>query len=193
MNIISIQAEIEGLEKRKVELQERLDRKMEEFIDQLPLIAEPWIKTEVRRLIEENPKQAQEMGTKQLSELKQKMNSLISQLPELSNMFKAVRKNKPQRIGWFLQKGAGPDFASCIREVVTNHLCALLNEFGLPKEELGRFPTIIGKFRYRGIEIVAVNEYEDIEKKCENLYLEMRNKRMELEKAKAIELWDAAR
>jgi len=182
-------------------LQNQLSKKIEEYFHQLPSLAEPWIKMETRRRIENNSELAQELGSERLGELKRKMNSLINQLPEICDKIKQNRIDLPHRKE--KDRGKIPRresyFASCFRDTIS-HLGSLLNAFGLIEEKNGNFPSWKehnGEFVYQlspsfdGGAIKPVNEYNEILKKYENILSVLEIKRKELEKTRAGELWDS--
>lgn len=208
MNSKSKRAELEELEKRKNELHKQLDQKLQDFIDQLPSLAETWIKSETRRKIEDNPEHVLELGTERMGELKQKMNALIEQLPSICDTIndnkdkwphrKKQAKTQPSMIG--SEIGKESFFPSCFR-VVISHLGAVLGEFGLVTEQADKYNTwekvADGKYRYQinpgfdGRDVPAVNEYNEIMKEYEVIAPEINIKLEELEKSKAGELWDS--
>ncbi len=199
----SIIGELTDLERQRDILNNQLDKKIGEFVDQLPSVAGQWIENETRRRIEDNPEHSQTMGAKRLSELKKKMKSLIDQLPEIckgeaSNKdawpHHATEEDHPSNQ---VKEGY---FNSVFRGVI-NNLGAILDEYGLIVEKAGHYPSwkkeFNGKYRYQinpmldTTKVPAIQEYIVIKKEHDKLNSMIIKKRKELEKEKASELWDS--
>ena len=208
MDSKAIQAKLNELEKREVELQLQLDQTICEFIDQLPLLTETWIKKETRRKIESNAKRTLELGAEGMAELKKKMNALIEQLPSIcDNTVNSKKEEWPHHIkkdnnsnSYVGGSSQESFFPSCFRDVISN-LGAVLGEFGLTAEVSGHSSSWEklrdGTYCYKinpGFDdrnVSSVEKYNEIMQEHHQLTISAFSTSSELEKAKAGELWDS--
>lgn len=194
MDIKSLEKELEGLEKQKKELENRLDNKILEFFEQLRSPADSWIRDHIKRKIQGNPKHALELGTEGLGKLRQKMDLLLGQLPEIIDKIKDDKKEWPHKREYSYAAGE-PFFTKCFRAVIGN-VGVLINEFGFSE---GDWRKENGQYRYQynpGFEenkVRAIDEYKEIKKTYDSISLQVHTKNMELTKAKADELWDSTK
>jgi hypothetical protein len=84
MNSQEIQAEIPPLEKRRDALKERLDQLIKQFQDELPTVAEPWIRREVESSVAAHPDAVVALGPAGVKSFKEKVNLVIAGLPALT-------------------------------------------------------------------------------------------------------------
>jgi hypothetical protein len=202
----SIAAEIQQLEEQLAPLQVQLDAEMRAFASALPPSAAKWIEAEVRRRIEEHADHINQMGIDATRQLKADVNSLIERLPELCE--KAIQHEKK----WPHNDLAEPEpsartpsggafFDGAFRSVI-NHLGEVLGKYGLVSGRPGYSSSWErvegGQFRYThspGFDsrtIPAAVEYGKHLSGQAALRKQLKEKRDELSKAKARELWDSA-
>jgi hypothetical protein len=197
--------EISALEEQRVTLATQLDALIHTFQKQLPSIAEPWIRREVERRIEDHPDQVEELGIEKLGILKKKVNSLISELPEIVERETSDKQDWPhyraKDTSGYGQNKNEPFFNKAFRNVI-GHVGAILDEFGLLTEPKGHVPnwekTANDKFRFainpgfESLSIQSVKEFINLEKEYETLVTKLNEKKAEFAKAKAKELWESA-
>jgi hypothetical protein len=198
-----IAVEITALEEQRATLAKRLDTLIHAFQKQLPSIAEVWIRREVEHRIENHPDRVEELGIDKLKILKDSMNSLISELPEIVERETSDKQDWPhyrtQDTGYGQNKNE-PFFNKAFRNVIS-YVGAILDEFGLLTEPRGYASswkkTSEGKFRYAinpGFEYLSiqpVKEFIKVEKEYKTLVTKLNEKKEELHKAKAKELWES--
>ena len=197
--------EITALERQRATLATQLDVLIHAFQKQLPSIAEPWIRRQVERRIEDHPDRVEELGIEKLKILKNRMNSLISELPEIVKRETSDKQDWPhyraKDTSGYGQNRNEPFFNKAFRNVIS-HVGAVLDEFGLLTEPKGYVPswkkTSNGKFRFainpgfESLSIQPVEEFIKLEKEYETLVTKLNGKKEELAKAKAKELWESA-
>jgi hypothetical protein len=196
--------EITALEEQRATLATQLDALIHAFQKQLPSVAEPWIRREVERRIEDHPDRVEELGIEKLKILKNRMNSLISELPEIVEKETSDKQDWPhyraKDTSGYKQNKNEPFFNKAFRNVIS-HIGTILDEFGLLTEPKGHVPnwkqTANGKFRFainpgfESLSIQPVKKFVNLEKEYETLITKLNEKKAELAKAKAKELWES--
>jgi len=205
MKSTDIAAEVASLQGQRDALKKRLDTLVRRFQDDFPSAAEPWIRREVERCIENHPDSVEALGVERLRALKSKVNTLIASLPEIVKRETSDEKywphyRAPETSGYGRDKDE-PFFNEAFRNVIGN-LGAILDEFGLLTEPKGYVPswekTDTDKFRFAinpgldALSTIDLNEFGQVYKEYRALADKLENKQKELAKAKARELWESA-
>lgn len=200
-----LSVEITALEEQRATLATQLDALIREFQGQLPPIAERWIRREVERRIEDHPDRIVELGVDKLKIFKNKMNSLIDELPEIVERETSDKQDWPhyraKDTTGYGQNKDEPFFNKAFRKVIS-HVGAILDEFGLLTEPKGHVPswkkTADGKFRFsvnpgfESLAIAPVKEFSKVQEEYATLVEQLNAKQEEFAKAKARELWERA-
>jgi len=205
MKSTDIAAEVSSLQPQHDALTKRLDAFVQRFQDELPSLAEPWMRREVARRIEDHPETVEALSVEKLKTLKGKVNALMVVLPEIVKQETSDKKNwphyrTPETTGYGRDKDE-PFFNKAFRNVIS-YLGAILDEFGLLAEPKGYVPSWEkigpGKFRFAinpGFEVLStatLNEFDQVYKEYRLLAEKLDNKQKELAKAKAREMWESA-
>jgi hypothetical protein len=200
-----ITAQISALEKQLEVEADKLDAIVEKFRGELGPLAEIWMRKQVEAAVADQPAKIQALGIEKVKALKQKVNDLIAKLPEIAKQETSDKTYWPHRGGKTDDSSTLGEafFDSSFRKVIS-HLGGVLSEFGLIEHRTGQPYQIWnyvspGKFRYginpglRDQNRPTVTEYFNVKGKgYTRLVGEIQSAKIDLEKAKARELWESA-
>lgn len=200
----SLERHISRLEAELAPITAKLDSHTQQFTAELATAAETWIRKELARQIDSHAEKISANGVEPLRQIKEDLAILIDGLPRASEAAVGGQGQWPHR----RQPNSSPtdprpgDFFESSFRTVVNELGALLNRHGLLTTPIGRGSsweqTGGGGFRYvynTGFDkrafpsLVAYDQTLISQKK---LTEERQEKRVELTKARARELWDKA-
>lgn len=200
-----IQKELAALTQEMDLLREKLSLLVARFQDDVLPVAGSWIKREVERQIEDHPDIIDSIGIEKLKLLKNKLNVLISALPDIARQELANTSdwphNQKSESNDYRKDTSAPFFEKAFRKII-NHLGTLLDEYGLLKEPRGRIASweksnedgihyaINPGFNDKSMPVVA--EYQVLFKEFTTLKSNIESKERDLAKAKARELWESA-
>lgn len=200
-----ITRELEQLEKQRQSVATKLDEVVEKFRDELPKLAEPWIRKEMEGRISRYPDVVQKLGKEKLSVLKTKFNKLISELPAIAKNETKDKNDwphyrKPGTTGYGEGKNE-PFFEKAFRNVVS-YIGPLLQEHNLLNEPSGYGQSWQhvggGRVRYaintgfQDMNVESRKEYYTISRDYDDIIQKMDARKLALSHAKAQELWEAA-
>lgn len=202
-----VESEIQQIEQQIAPISSHLDAKIKAFADALPPAVAAWMNSEVKALIENNAKEVTDAGIESIRELKSELARLLDILPEVCREAVSNENEWPHRqaVGTASStygRPREPYFTDVFRTAISE-LGPLLKKHGLLKDRPGyahpaweELPG--GKFRYSinpGFEdrdFPAVLEYTHLLREHKALVEELERKRVELSKARVLELWDEA-
>ncbi len=207
----SIEVEIQQLETQLSPISSKLDSKIREFAAALPRNVAYWMRTETKHRIEENAEKVTAAGVESLRQLKSDLAGLISQLPELCVKAIGNESQWPHHRAPFGMRDSSVHvtdyesyfYFSTVFCTSINHLGVLLHKYGLLNRGVGSrsawralgnntFRYYCNKSGFDGQEYPAVVEFKDLMKEHESIAEKLEQKRAELIKAKATELWNDA-
>lgn len=205
MSRTEIEAQLAEAEERFSALNQRLDEIIESYRNQLPGLAEPWIRAEVERRITDNAEKVEALGLERLKNLKSGLADLISRLPQIARVETEDRSDWPH---YRVQTQSANDrteneafFDKAFRSVIS-HAGALLHQFGLiavPKgyvqvwEDRGN-----GKYRYginpgfMDLTVPSRDSFHEALREWKPLKRQVDQLRQQLAQTRAKELWDSA-
>lgn len=203
----AIEAQIYNIEATVEPSLTTLNAKVQEFTTELPAVVATWMKEEIKRQIGYHADQINEAGVEAVRNLKNDLDQLISQLPDIC----ATVVGKPEE--WPHNKSTNNTdtyrntnsreeyFAAAFRRAI-NPLGAILKKYDLIKGPKGYVPSWEsvqgGSFRFAinpGFDtrkFPSLMEYNTLLKEHQSRQKELDLLRQKLAKAKASELWDAA-
>lgn len=197
-----IETQINVLENKLTPLEGLAKEKLQQFTRQLPPHVITWMEKETQRRIEENPEQVTNIGIDNLSALKQELIDLHSRVPDLcvQALEKHLERKNTRRVSATTHKSRSESFfASIFREAIS-HLGTILDKYDLLQSSDGKLNSwekIGGQVQYKinpGFDernFVCIAEYKDLRAQQSEISTKLENKRIELSKAKARELWDS--
>lgn len=200
-----IQVEISKIEAAIEAVNAELDRLYAEFGKALPTTVEAWMKSEIQRRIEDNAEAVNSRGIDVLRLVKADLSALISDLPRLCELALGSSDKWPHRQSSKPSVGPGSNIgeqhpAATFRRAI-NHLGELLDKHALIAEKPGYSPSWKregGSIRYAinpGFDerqYPALMQYQDKRKALTAQNKLLDEKRGELAKAQARELWNEA-
>jgi hypothetical protein len=205
MKSTDIEVEVSSLQQHGDALRNQLNVLIQRFQNELPSLAEPWIRREVIRRIEDHPETVAALGAEKLKSLKGKVNSLIESLPDIvkketSDSEDWPHNRAPESSGYGRSENE-PFFNKAFRNVISN-MGVVLDEFGLLTEPKGYVSswerTGAGGFRFAinpGLDFLSIPiliEFGQLYKQYRVVAENLEKKQKELAKAKAREMWESA-
>lgn len=204
MNSAELEAQLSEVESKLATEHQKLDAIVEEFRNELPSLAEPWMRKELEGRISDNAQKIQAMGVERLKELKAKLSNLFSDLTRIAREETADRKDWPHyrpEMEPGNQRGENEHFFDKAFRNVISHLGGLLNQYGLLEIPKGYVSTWEsrggGKFRYAvnpgfmDMKVVSRQKFTDACGPEKELKRQLLRLRQELAQVKAKELWDS--
>lgn len=200
-----LQAEIDSLEASLEPANTELDHLYGEFGKALPADVEQWMKSHVKRRVEENSGKINAGGVEPLRQIKAEFAALIQRLPQLCDAALGERDQWPHRKkssnpGQYESRSGETYSAACFRRSI-NHLGTLLAKHGLVGDKtgyVGEWEVAGGHYRYAinpGFDerrFPVLKEYQEKRVAQATKHKELEAKIEEHSKAKARELWDDA-
>lgn len=202
----SIEAEIQQLEANIALVFSQLDVKIQEFSIELPPAVEAWMNDEVKRKIVSNAETVNKNGTDSMRDLKAELAILIAQIPQICVSAISQQEKWPHRVAAgetpFKRSNAGESYFTEVFRTAISPLGSLLSKYDLLKEKSGYAASwkrvSVGIFQYAfnpGFEernFSVISEYKELHKWQRSHAAKLKSRYLELEKAKAQELWDNA-
>lgn len=203
---MEIEAEIQSLEQELQPLDIELEGKIRKFAaEALPAAAASWMDGEGKHRIESNAARIHEIGAEKLGQLKSELSELKGRLPAYAADAISDERIWPHREKLYPNSlsfsSSRTDYFHDIFRSVINNLGALLAKHDLLKEPAGYVSSWkrVGAngFQYAinpGFDprnFPVLTEYDGIRKTQRKKAGELAQKREQLVKAKAAELWDS--
>ena len=198
-----IQKQISALEPQLEEKRAELDALVEEFRAELPHFAQPWMQKYLDQAIENHSKEIELFSIEKVRALKDEARALFSRLPEIAleetkhqGAWPHNRAPEEPRYG---QEKDEHFFNKTFRSVIS-YIAPVLDRFELltvPKGHISDWKRV-GENRFSYAynpmfpEIPSATHHREVFAVWTRIKGEIDEKREELSKAKAKELWDAA-
>ncbi|MBS3021415.1 hypothetical protein DJFAAGMI_04187 [Comamonas sp. PE63] len=203
-----IQSEISNLESKLAPIHVELDELFERFASEMVPDVTRWMNGNVRRCIEHNAEKVNTEGIDSLRKLKDDFASLIAQLPDICR--KAIgnpdqwphRENSDPHATTYSSKDVTEPYTASSYRRAINPLGSVLAKHGFLNQRPGKIAewesdgtngykySINPSFESR--RFPSLLEYSSKRSESNKIKNEIAAKTVELEKAKALELWDSA-
>jgi hypothetical protein len=204
MKSADIEADVSSLELQRDSLRDRLNLLVQQFQNELPSVAESWIRRELESQIEDHQDTVVALGIEKLRSLKGRVNALIASLPDIAKNEMSDTIDWPQyrlRDRESDARGISEFFFRHVFRDVISHFGAVLYEFGLltePKDNItswqeisdGSFRAIDPRFDARTMPVL--DEFQQVYKDFRSVEDKLENKMKQLAKTEAKELWESA-
>lgn len=203
----TIEAEIYNLEATVKPSLTTLDAKVQEFAAELPAVAAAWLKEEVKRRIGYHADQINEAGVEAVRNLKNDLDQLIGQLPDICSNAVGKPEEWPHnkstnKTDTYRNTNSREEYFAAVFRKAINPLGTILSKYDLIKERKGYVPSweraTDGSFRFAispgfdARKFPSLMEYSALLKEHQSRQKELDLLRQNLAKARASELWDAA-
>ena len=189
MKSADIEADVSSLELQRDSLRDRLNLLVQQFQNELPSVAESWIRRELESQIEDHQDTVVALGIEKLRSLKGRVNALIASLPDIAKNEMSDTIDWPQyRLRDRESDARGISeffFRHVFRDVISKDNITSWQEISD-----GSFRAIDPRFDARTMPVL--DEFQQVYKDFRSVEDKLENKMKQLAKTEAKELWESA-